>query len=89
MDLLAKRYANPFILLDTMIEQGRLFEFVREVNLIKNEEDLLHIWVHRVFDKPFNEWKESLKVAAERKTAYDAESIVKNSFDILSGFNPE
>lgn len=89
MDLLAQRYASPFSLLDKMISQKRFFEFVREVNTIKNEEKLWEIWLHRVFDKPYDEWKESLTVDVEETAKYNADATVKNSLDILNGFNPE
>ncbi len=89
MDLLAKRYANPFVLLDEMISQHRLLEFVYEINAIKNEEDLFNVWLYRVWDKPFNEWKESLKTTVKQNDNYNAKATVKNSYDILKGFNPE
>lgn len=90
MDLLATRYANPFFLLDEMAAQGRLFEFVCEVNLIKNEERLWEVWLNKVWDnKDFDEWKESLRAAKTDNVAFNAKSTVKQSFDILKGFCPE
>lgn len=89
MDLLATRYANPYFLLEEMISAGRLEEFVHEVNEIKNEERLWEVWLHRVFDKPYNEWKESLTPDTGELDKFDAELTVRNSFDILEGFIPE
>ena len=38
MDLLFKRYANPFLLLDNLIATGRFLEFIFELIDIQNEE---------------------------------------------------
>lgn len=89
MDLLARRYASPFVLLDEMAAQGRLYEFVREVNEINDEERLWDIWLHRVFDKTYDDWRDSLTHKAVEVEKFDAQSTVQNSFDILKGFNPE
>ena len=89
MDLLARRYASPFVLLEEMLSQGRLYEFVCEINTLKNEEELWEIWLHRVMDKTFDDWKQSLRMHVESRTNFDAESTVKNSFNLLSGFDPE
>ena len=89
MDLLARRYANPFFLLEEMISQRRFKEFVCEVNTLENEERLREFWLLRVHDKSFDAFKNSLTVKVEQSRTYDATETVKNSFDILKGFNPE
>lgn len=89
MDLLATRYASPFVLLDEMAKHGRLCEFVREINEIKNEENLWELWLYRVWDKSFEEWKESLTTKTVQAEQFDAVTTVKETFDILSGFTPE
>lgn len=90
MDLVANRYSSPFLIIDEMIQQGRFFEFVTELNTIRNEEELWDIWLHKVFDKGFEDWKASLHLPQEpSKNDSDVGATVKNSFEILSGFSPE
>lgn len=71
-----------------MIMQGRLCDFVCEVNTIKNEEELWNIWLHRVYDKSFDDWKNSLQANVQNEN-FDVEETVGASFDILKGFTPE
>lgn len=95
MDLLSRRYASPFFVVDEMLSQGRFFEFVCEINKIADEEEtkkkLWDIWIHRVFDKSFDEWKQQIesRMTAEQETTQNIEATVKNSKDILCGFNPQ
>lgn len=95
MDLLARRYASPFFVLDEMIRQNRLSEFVFEVNQIHYEEEqdkmLWDVWLHKVFDKGFGEWKRSIQTKVEATTTSESEleATVTNSKELLNGFNPE
>ena len=57
MDLLFKRYANPFLLLDNMITTGRFLEFILELIDIQNDEKIHDVWIHKVFDKSFDDFK--------------------------------
>lgn len=82
MDLLAKRYASPFVLLDEMIRQGRFFDFVCEINKIRTEERMWEVWLHKVFDKPFNEWRDSIM----HTNQVNLEATVKNSYEMLNNF---
>ena len=94
MDLLAKRYASPFTLLDEMICRGRFYEFVLEINQIiveeKDEQQLWEIWLHKVFDKSYDEWVQKIRSLAEAQHTDKSqlETTVKNSMELLNGFNP-
>lgn len=91
MDLLFKRYANPFLLLDNLISSSRLQEFINELLDIHNDEQIYDIWVRRVFDKTFEEFKRQVQEANEVGAAdhQDAETTIQESINILSNFNPE
>ena len=94
MDLLAQRYASPFFVIDEMIRQNRFLEFVLEINQIHYEEEqdkiLWDIWLHKVFDKGFEEWKKSVKLKTEDTTISESDigATVINSKQLLNGFNP-
>ena len=76
-----------------MIGVGRLDEFVNEVIDIHNEEykdkTLWDIWLHRVFDKSFAEFSQSLET---NNTAAPSEeevaNIVVETKNMLNGFSP-
>lgn len=81
-------------LLDQMILTGRLEEFVNELVKIHNEEkedqSLWEIWLHRIFDKNYAEFKNS--ISGNKNTAAptpeDIKSIAMDSRSILAGFVP-
>lgn len=95
MDLLFSKYASPFPFLDGMISAGRFFDFVCEfwtmTNEEKNERKTWEFFLHKVFDKSFNEFITEMEQDRENKEmSSDAMSnIVRNSLDILGSFNPE
>lgn len=82
-------------LLDQMIMTGRLEEFVNELVHIRNEEledeALWEIWLHRIYDKSFPEWKDSLtgKPQKAAPTPEEIKSIAMDSRCILAGFVPD
>lgn len=93
MDLLFKRYASPFLLIDTMLEAGRFSEFVYELVGLVNEETEEKIrwefFLHKVFDKSYYEFVEDIKQSAQRQEPVDFETAIKESYDILNNFVPE
>ena len=78
-----------------MIQQGRLFEFVNELYHIQIEEEdnqkLWDIWLHRVFDQTFDDWKKSLPTQQTNAPTTESKigATVLNSKNILNGFNPD
>ena len=76
-----------------MISTGRLDEFVNEVINIHNEEykdkTLWDIWLHRVFDKSFAEFSQSLDERnAEEPSEEEVANIVSETKNMLNGFSP-
>ena len=93
MDLLFKRYASPFLLLDEMILTGELLEFVMHMVEQVNEEQEWEFFLHKVFDKSFKEFKDALNETQPAQCAKMSESeietTVNESRSILMGFIPE
>lgn len=81
-------------LIDGMISTGRLSDFVEEMVSIRNEEEeekiLYEVWLHKIFDKSFAEFRES--VGTNNKTAAptqeDIAETVRGSKELLNSFNP-
>ena len=61
MDLLFKRYASPFPLLDMIIQLNRFSEFVDEVLEAEGEQKLWDLYLHhKILDKSFVDFKKSV-----------------------------
>ena len=93
MDLLSKRYASPFLLLDEYIEAGCLSEFVEEfvetINQETEEQAMWEFYLHKVFDKSFEDFMNDCKKPKQPEKPVDFEAAINNSISILEGFVPE
>lgn len=94
MDEISKRYAHPCFFMDGMIQTGRFCEFinkfVKTTNEEKDEAKLWEFWLHRVYGKSYNDFKEELKTDSQNQTMSKEtiETTVQNSLDILKTFKP-
>lgn len=91
MDLLFKRYANPFFILDEMLMLNRLEEFVCTlINEIVDKETLWEVYLHSIYtqQKPFNDYVRETTEQPEPATLEELEAIINTSRDMLSNFNP-
>ena len=89
MDLLFKRYASPFLLVDQMLQTGQFSTFVTELFDFDSDERLWNIFLHKVEGQSFNEWTASLGQESNQKmTKNEIETTINDSFDILNGFEP-
>ena len=93
MDLLFKRYANPFLLLNQVISQKRLVDFIYELSEIKKEEDTFETWLKKytiLNDIQYHEYKakvdEISKPKDESSNEQNLEAAFKNTFNILDSF---
>lgn len=101
-DLLSSRYADPFPVVDVMIENGMLPEFIDNLLNQVNEDKLwqLYLAVAFVEDRPFNEWKADIlripsagksrikeEIGDNRQELTPEEAVIRAE-GILSGFKP-
>lgn len=98
-DLLSTRYANPFPVVDVMIENGMLSEFIDNLFEQVNEDKLWQLYLAVAFmeEKSFSEWKADVlqgppdgKSTARKDTRQELtpEEAVIQAEGILSGFKP-
>lgn len=87
MDLLFHRYASPFLLLDQIIPFGGLSDFIGTVWQMHDEEMQWQYFLSRVFDKSFEDFKESLK--PQGMTKQEIETTIKDSIAMMDSFIPE
>lgn len=91
--MIFKRYSNPFSLLDELIETNQFSDYVSFIPT-KFEEDIeFKVWLHKVFDKSFNEFKKDIKLSNDAQVGYmkeeDVKTTIQKSNDILSNFIPQ
>lgn len=89
MDLLFHRYASPFLLLDQIIPSGDLSEFISTVWEVRDEEMQWQYFLSKVFDKSFEDFKESLKSQTQGMTKQEIETTIKDSMAMMDSFIPE
>lgn len=87
MDLLFKKYASPFVLLDEYISWGRFCEFIDEFIKEENETRKYDYWLHKVWDKSYDEFSRSLEPKPEVKKE-DLETTISNSRNMMMNFKP-
>lgn len=90
--MLSKRYANPFPVLEEMIQNDMLPEFIDNM-LQQNDEDRLwemYLATALIQDKPFEDWKviTTNREEQEQKTECTPEEAVAHAEGILAGFKP-
>ena len=94
MDLLFKRYANPFSFVNEMIKSGRFQEFVVEfVNTINKEKEEKQNWeffLHKVWQGTYQDFTSDMENNKKdlTMTKQTIETTVNNSMNILNNFKP-
>ena len=88
MDLLFKRYASPFLLLDNYIRTGRFNEYVTKFTDLQNEEDLWQYYLHKPIEKSYEEFKKAVK-GYHQSSKEDIKITIATSKNTLDAFIPE
>lgn len=87
MDLVFHRYASPFLLLDQVVRNDELSEFVNMLWDVTEEEREWEYFLAKVFDKSFADFKESVKPQPISKK--ELETTVNESWNMMNTFIPE
>lgn len=95
MDLLAQRYASPYLILDDFIRLRQLHEFIVSI-LTRIAEEKVHdvrwdFWLHRVFNMTFEDFVRKCE-EPDRETEINYTQIggiISDSKTLLDGFVPE
>ena len=89
MDLLFTRYASPFSLLDKYIKTGRFLEYIDTLTEIQQEDIEWEYFLHKVFDQSWEQFDAQVKgQRVQVQDEPDLGTTIDDSFNILSGFNP-
>jgi hypothetical protein len=85
MDLAFNRYANPFLLFDTLISNCSFFDYILTMYQQVDEDKLFDIWLHKVYDM---QWEDFLKEIRATNEEVNVEEVVKGTNDVLSAITP-
>lgn len=96
MDLLAQRYASPFLILDDFIRLHQLHEFTVEI-LQTIADEKIHdarwqYYLHKVFDMSFEDYVrrcEQQQVQEGNMSYEEIGNVINDSKKMLEGFMPE
>ena len=95
MDLLAQRYASPYLILDDFIRLRQLQEFIEEmIERIadeKTQEARWEYWLHKVYDMSFADFVRKCEEPAQDEKVDYAKigNILNDSKKMLDGFVPD
>ena len=81
------------ILLNGMIQTGRLSEFVDEFIMLYNEEQqektAYEVWLHKVYDKSFSDFMQEINGTHKAApTQEDIADTIQGSRELLNSFRP-
>lgn len=85
MDLLFRRYASPFSLLNSMIDYRSLSEFVTTLWNEYNDELLWDMYLHTTMEESFDDFRHR---AVQHENEEDSKTTIAESKNILNGFKP-
>lgn len=89
MDMLFKRYACPFPMLDETIASCRLHEFICHLISTINQENKEKVqwdfYLHKVFDKSYEKYLESIEPLPDlEETPANLEEQIKETMEIFN-----
>ena len=87
MDLLFKRYASPFVLLDNLIITKSLNNFVNDFFDFVREDNEWEFFLHKVYDKSWSEFSDSIK-QSDNQEPIDLGATLTKSKNMLENFTP-
>ena len=88
MDLLFKRYASPFVLLDSLILTNSLNSFIDDFIDFVKEDNEWEFFLHKIYDQTWDEFSDSIKQSDDNEPIDLGATLIKSK-NILNNFTPE
>ena len=88
MDLLFKRYASPFVLLDNLIITNSLNNFISDFIDFVNQDKEWEFFLHKIYDQTWDEFSDSIKQSDDNEPIDLGATLIKSK-NILNNFTPE
>ena len=90
MDLCNRRYANPFDMLSFQIELNSCAKFIKDLDQIITEEKIWDVWLHKVEDKNFEQFRRLVLgnsgSPSKKDNKTDIEDALESARDAISQF---
>ena len=83
-----KRYASPFLLLNSVVVDGDLSGFIHDLMDIVQEEYQWEFYLHKIIGMSYDEFRKESK-AEPKMTQTDIQTAIKHSMDITAEFVPK
>ena len=87
MDLLFKRYASPFLLLDSLILTNSLNNFISNFIDFVKEDNEWEFFLHKIYDKSWSEFSNDIEQSENQKPIDLGATLVKSK-NMLNNFTP-
>ena len=88
-----KRYSSPYSLFDELIETNQFSDFISTLNDKVIEDLEYELWLHKIYDKSFEQFKRDIIMSRDAQAGYmdetEIKTTVKKSNEILSSFKPQ
>lgn len=92
MDLVYQRYSNPLTLFDSLIENMMFSSHIDTLNEKAIFDFEFKVWLHKIDDKSFNDWRDELHSTAnarsDKMNENELKTTVLKSSNILNSFEP-
>lgn len=95
MDLMAQRYADPYMILDDFIRLNQLHDFsietMKTIAEEKKHEARWNYYLHRVWDMSFEDYVNACEQEQQKRKEMsheEIEDVINNSKNMLEGFIP-
>ena len=90
--MLYHRYSNPLTLIDSLIENEMFSSHIDALNEKAIFDFEFDVWLHKVDDKSFNDWRDEIHFNAEARSVEidknELKTTVLKSSNILNSFEP-
>lgn len=95
MDMVFKRYSCPFSLFNSLIHTSSFSSFIDDLIETMNEEQIYEVWLYKVIDREFVDFKEeAMKQLESVRQAQIVpknrpENVFKDAMNVLNTIKPE
>lgn len=92
MDLIFKRYSDPFSFVDSMLDYGSFSDSINRLFELNNNDVLWDFFLHKVFDKSYEEFRsmnsDNHSLVNKVMTRAEFDTTVAMSKSILDSIDP-
>lgn len=89
MDLVFSRYSSPFQLIDTLIENNQLNDWIYDFVDIVNEDKIYNLWLHKGVFTSYEEFRNGINLkSSEQSESFDVNEVLESSMSVIDEIQP-